>query len=333
MSPLEPREYSKRLGVLTPEQLQAALDRFDLGAVVSAEPAPGGLFGQNVMIESSRGRWVLRGCPHYDWQFAKERYFAEMIAARTPVPAPAPYLIDDTTDIFGWSYALMPWLDGTALTDEYRPASRADCLAIALAMGQGLAELQRATWHEHAWYDNDAGELRPLGKSYADWYIEWTRYWLDQCRKASAATTDEDVAWAESVMDDAREALAVPFEATLVHTDYHEGNVVIVRRGAGAWRVSGIFDLMDMYMGDGEADLPRSFVAFHRKDPPDGEAFVRAYADLRPLRPGFAARWRVYMLRDRLVFWEYGQRNNLWFRPDMSLRQWAERYVELPPPM
>ncbi len=40
------REYSKRLGILTGEQLQAALDRYDLGALGSAEPAQGGLFGQ-----------------------------------------------------------------------------------------------------------------------------------------------------------------------------------------------------------------------------------------------------------------------------------------------
>ena len=49
------REYSQRLGVLTAEQLQAALDRFDLGGLIDARPAPGGLFGQNVLLTSTKG--------------------------------------------------------------------------------------------------------------------------------------------------------------------------------------------------------------------------------------------------------------------------------------
>lgn len=39
---LRSREYSKRLGVLTRAQLQAALSRFDLGELLDAEPAQGG---------------------------------------------------------------------------------------------------------------------------------------------------------------------------------------------------------------------------------------------------------------------------------------------------
>ena len=334
MSSLEPREYSKRLGVLTPAQLQAALDRFDLGALISAEPAPGGLFGQNVMIVSSTGRWVLRGAPHHDQQFPRECYFSRIIHERTQIAAPWPFRIDDGAGIFDWPFAVMPWLDGVALTDDDRSLRSAEGdIAIARAMGEGLALLQEATWPEHAWFDADAGELRSLGKSYADWYIEWAEHWLTECRKASLATTDDDVAWVESVIDDARESLAVPFQAAFVHTDYAEGNVVVQAREPNAWRVSGVFDLADAYMGDGEADLARSYLAFQRKDPLASEAFFAAYANLRPVRPGFAARWRLYVLRDRMVFWEYGHRNNLWFRPGMSLRQWVERYVELPPPV
>ena len=63
---LEPREYSKRLGILRHEQLQAALDRFALGELIAASPAPSGLFGQNVMLTASTGEYVCaarRGRP------------------------------------------------------------------------------------------------------------------------------------------------------------------------------------------------------------------------------------------------------------------------------
>ena len=59
-------QYSKRLGTLTHTQLEAALARFDLGELCSAESAQGGLFGETVFFSSSRGEFVLRGAPHAD---------------------------------------------------------------------------------------------------------------------------------------------------------------------------------------------------------------------------------------------------------------------------
>jgi hypothetical protein len=68
------RVYSQRLGALTPQQFQAALTRFGLGTFVEATPVSQGLFGQNVFVQSSQGAYVLRGAPHYPWQFPKERF-------------------------------------------------------------------------------------------------------------------------------------------------------------------------------------------------------------------------------------------------------------------
>ena len=63
------REYSKDLGLLSPDQFQAALSRFGLGNFLHAEPIPFGLFGQNVFLTSTVGEFVLRGRPHFPWQF------------------------------------------------------------------------------------------------------------------------------------------------------------------------------------------------------------------------------------------------------------------------
>src|SRR5690348_13896887 len=107
-----------RLGVLTTEQMQAALDRFDLGTLVNAEPIPFGLFGQNIRLESDRGRYVLRVCSHYPWQFPKERFCAELLHERTSAPTPWPYLVETSTDILGWDFAIMPCLPGVPLADH-----------------------------------------------------------------------------------------------------------------------------------------------------------------------------------------------------------------------
>ena len=71
------KEYSKRLGEISPEQFQAAFERVDLGDFMRAEPVPFGLFGQNVFVTSTQGEFVLRGVPHYDWQFPTERFFVD----------------------------------------------------------------------------------------------------------------------------------------------------------------------------------------------------------------------------------------------------------------
>lgn len=47
------QEYSKHLGIISDDQFQSALDRFDLGKFVQAEPIPFGLFGQNVFLTST----------------------------------------------------------------------------------------------------------------------------------------------------------------------------------------------------------------------------------------------------------------------------------------
>ena len=93
------REYSKRLGNISDEQLQRALDYFGLGKFLHAEPIPFGLFGQNLFITSTAGDFVLRGVPHYDWQFLTEKFFIEQLHERTQVPVPYPYLLSPSTEI------------------------------------------------------------------------------------------------------------------------------------------------------------------------------------------------------------------------------------------
>ena len=54
------REYSKRLGNISDEQLQRALGYFDLGQFLHAEPIPFGLFGQNLFVTSTAGDAVMQ---------------------------------------------------------------------------------------------------------------------------------------------------------------------------------------------------------------------------------------------------------------------------------
>ena len=323
---LEPREYSKRLGVLTHAQLQAALDRFELGELLEAQPAPSGLFGQNVMLTAKTGEYVLRGAPWPAWQLRLERAAAESIHTRSSVPAPWPYQIEEATELFGWSYALMPRLSGLCLAShEALTALSADeRVCVARALGEALAELHRPAWDAIASFDPVRGTFAPLGLPHAEAFRAYTRDWLARCRAASAATTEADVAFVESLIEAAAEALAVPFTPALLHTDFKEDNVVLEHDAAGGWRVTGVFDLQGCCIADGDFDLAR-FMSAHVVDRPElARAFLAAYASRHGLRPGFDERFRLYLVTDRLILWEYGQRNRVWFPRGLGFRAWAE---------
>jgi hypothetical protein len=145
-------------------------------------------------------------------------------------------------------------------------------------------------------------------------------------RAASPATTDHDVAWVEELLDRARDALNVPFRAAYVHLDYTEANV-LAEQATGAWRVSGVVDLMTSEASDGEMDLARAVAYYAPRGRGLLDAFLGSYFARRPPRPGFETRFGVYTLLERLLIWEYGQRHGIWFDAGTTLREWAEPYT------
>jgi hygromycin-B 7''-O-kinase len=325
------RMYSERLGVLDDQQFQAALARLGLGDFVRAEPISGGLFGQNVFLTSTTGAWVLRGVPHYDWQFFAERFSCELLHTRTRTPVPWPYLLDPREDIFGWSYAIMPRMPGLHLSDPSVAGAltRKDRLGMALAMAENLALMQELTWPFVGGFDLASGTIVPCPVSWTEWVVTDVHRWLDLARKHSDRTTDADIDWVDQLLHTARHALAEPFLPSFVMHDYKELNATFEHAGDG-WRVSGIFDLMEAFFGDGEIDLSRQSVQYLQEDPQLAQAFVRRYLELRSVRPGFGERFVVYLLWDRLVIWEYYQhpeRETPW-KSGLTLRAWLEPILE-----
>jgi hypothetical protein len=298
------RKYSERLGVLEDRQFQAALKRFELGRFVKAEPITGGLFGQNVFVTSTKGEFVLRGCPHYDWQFPKELFIARFLHEQTDVQAPWPYLIDEGTDIFGWNYVLMPRMPGHAPVDAWYDAlAQQDRDGISLAMGDCMARLQAPEGPSLGEYELKLNGISPLEEDYAEWCVDHIRKSMKHAQGHSDRTTEADAAWLETVIEKALPELRRPFRPTFVMQDFKRGNMTVQKTG-NAWRVAGLFDLMEPYFGDGEIDFWR-----HLSDASDSEtrAFLEGYLTRRAFRPGYAERMMLYMLADRLRIWSYGQ--------------------------
>lgn len=325
-------QVSERLGTLSRAQLQAALDRFALGKLLDARAPVGGLFGQNVFLSAESGEWVFRGAPHWfrgephaTWQFAKERWFAERIHAETSAPVPWPYLVETSTEIFGWGYALMPRLPGERAEEVRKSLSLEERRAIARAMGVALAELHRLRGPASGDYDPELDAIRP-DTSLRSSTLRALEDTLGKARAEPPILDREDVALIDAIVRDADAALDVPAEPCCIHLDYHHGNLNVAREADG-WRVSGIFDLMTCEFGDGEQDLSRPISVFALEDRPLLPAFLDAYRALRPLRPGARERFRLYMLIDRLLIWHYGRRNRVWFSETSRFQDFARFFL------
>jgi aminoglycoside phosphotransferase (APT) family kinase protein len=251
---------------------------------------------------------------------------------RTRVPVPYPYLLEPATDIFGWSFAIMPRLAGVSVMDEAVAAelTEVDKVAIAQAMARMLVEMQALTWECAGKYDPEAGGVRPFEGGYRAWVVERIRTKLARSLGHNDHTTESDVRWIESVVAGAASALESPFQPSVVHADFGENNVVLKRTG-NDWRVSGVFDWMTVYVGDGAADLSVSVMMYLNRDVALADWFVQTYLEHRPAPPGFVELQRLYALSLMLSMWEYWQREKGRVPEDetgeLSFEQWARPLV------
>lgn len=324
-------KYSERLGKISDEQLQKALDRFNLGRFVEAEPITQGLFGQNLFLTSSRGEFVLRGVPHYSWQFKNERFFAKLLKERTSAPVPWPYLLDEETDVFGWSYAIMPRLKGIQLSDSNLGSFKQDELRlIAEAQGKMLAEMQKLTWNHPGRYDAKTDAIKPLKESFFAWFKKNIFQRLEKAKNYNNKTTDNDLAWVKNQFEKTRASLSEDFRPCFVMQDYKPGNM-IVDRTDGDWQVAGLFDLMESYFGNGEADISRMFCVYidlKRKDL--ARAFIEAYQGEKGKVEGFSNRFPIFIIHDRAIIWEWVQRTGkVWWDKSLTFEQWVRPFIRL----
>ncbi len=273
----------------------------------------------------------------------EEQFFAQLLHEYTSVPVPWPYHVDELAEIFGWPYAIMPHLPGRPLADKAFRGSLDAALQreIARALGQTLADLQALGWPLSGAYDpttrtiRQSGAFNPVAVNPAAAAPkvdapEYVRGLLAQARAvAPEQTTAADAEWAESVIAGALDALHEPFRPCCVMRDYQEHNVNVECAADGTWQVSGVFDLMGLFFGDGEAALSRQAAVYAERDASLASEYVWSFLRQRPPRPGFTQRFPLYMLAERLEVWEWAYRTDrVWWDRSLSLQAWARPATE-----
>lgn len=306
--PLAPRHYSERLGVINGVQLQAVADRFDLGRVIAAEPAAAGLFGQIVLITTTEGEYAMRGSPHGHGHLTKERHVARLIHEQSSLAGPWPYKICEDTELFGWTYAVMPRLSGSNGFELWNAADDSQRIAVAAACGDALGQLHQVASPFFGPYDDETDAFTSL-VDYPTWVLQRLGHWRDACRAVNALPPDAEN-FIDHLIEDCIDAVAEPFKPVLVHHDFSPGNLNL-QQTEDRVVATGVFDLFEAYFGDGEEDLVRMLRTLRTDE--HRRAFIDAYTAHRPMRPGASHRLALYTLADWLIIWEYGKRHQVWF--------------------
>src|SRR5581483_11474898 len=99
---------------------------------------------------------------------------------------------------------------------------------------------------------------------------------------------------------------------------------------AGRWQVSGVFDLHEARFADGTLDLVRQSCSYLDTEPGLAEVFADAYRANVPKDRIVPARMALYVLNDRMKFWEFfgrPERRATWLEGH-TFRSWTQRYLD-----
>lgn len=225
----------------------------------------------------------------------------------------------------------MPRMPGHSFSerDWFATLAMDDRLAIAAALGETLANLHAAAAPAAGKFDPDTNAVQPFPDGYGGWIMARIETLLTEVLTYPRYTSEEDAACARTLVAAGRDALAEPYQPCVVMGDYQPGNVTIAG-GLGDCRVGGVFDLMILECGDGEADLARLGRMYAFEEPRLARAFISTYLERRPPRPGFARRFAIYLLYDALIIWAFClRRDDIWWPDGYTLRAWVEQTLAI----
>lgn len=315
------------------EQLQRVLDRFDLGKLISWSRPTSGVMGQTIFISASRGEFIFKGNPLYEGQLLEEKFFVDNLHQRTSVPVPSPYIVDESDDIFGWSYSLMPRLPGIhfskpSIADKL---THDDKVCIAQLLGQTLAESHTWKTPQFGEFDPKTQSLKPFVEPYQTWLYNRILYWLEDAKKYSIITP-QDFDWVNGTLAKSEDAFEKLSSASFVMNDFKPDNFLVVNH-EGSWTFSALFDFTTAYFGDPIADLSRMIIVYiTRNEETLGRQFLASYINFSTNYKSLIERLQVHVLHQLVLDWGcLWAINEVTWDKTLSFSEWARQYTELLP--
>jgi len=328
-------DYAGSLGEISGEQFDKALQKLNLGNLIKVEKVQAGVVGQNVFLTSAKGEYVFRGRPFYEEQLAVEKFIVESLREHTNINVAYPYLIDNSTDIFGFQYAVMPRLPGIQIANGgeiIAELTKENRLSAARAMAAALAEMHKLTFELVKHKKGAAVFTPPNMLQEHTGHVELITRRLKETiagLPGVSAVTDDDKIYMGDIIEKNIGALAFFYEPGFIMGDFKEDNVVF-SNDDGVWKVCGVFDFAMSHFGNSECDIARIYAMYIDAGVEYAKEFISEYAKLNPPKEGFYKRLKIYSLAERLGIWWWAKSQNrtLW-DDDIPLREWLAPYFSI----
>jgi aminoglycoside phosphotransferase (APT) family kinase protein len=200
-----------------------------------------------------------------------EQRWLPVVAALSPVPVPAPVRLGAPTDVYPWSWSVVPWFTGTTVAEQpvadrtAWAADLADALAALHVPGPADAPVNPVRGGALA------GRAEALAGRIADGHLDRV---LDGATAIGTGPggAAEVRGRARRLFDAARAAPAWPGDPLWLHGDPHPAN--LLTRDS---RLAALLDFGDMTTGDPATDLATAWLTFDGA----GRAAFRARTESR----------------------------------------------------
>ncbi len=253
------------------------------GRLRSVRPLGGGCIGEVYRAELEDGTPLVAkvdrgGEAHLD----REAYMLRYLREKTDLPVPEVFHGSETL-------LLMEFVEGTNRFSGEAEHHAAELLA---ALHGITAD---AYGHERDTLIGSLNQPNPWTESWADFFRENRLLYAARAAHGAGRLPDEDLGRVERLADRLIEFIEEPNSPALVHGDAWSGNVL-----AKDGRISAFLDPA-IYHADPEIEL--AFISLFNSF---GEAFLRRYDEIRPIREGFfETRRDLYNLYPLLVHTYY----------------------------
>lgn len=224
----------------------------------------------------------------------------------------------------------MPKMPGRGLSDKVDDDFLSDQERVEVARLQArmLHETQKHKTDVSGKYYPLENKFMPFKDGYVDYIESEILRRLSKAQSYNENTKEDDIKWVREKLSRSRGAMELDFRPSIVYQDFKPANMNIDREN-GKLFISGIFDLMESYSGNGESDLSRMYAVYTENDRLDlAQAFKDEYLKGDVKQEGFDERFLVFMLYDRAIIWDWKQRPGNDSEEGVSFKEWVQKYLE-----
>ena len=194
--------------------------------------------GENIVIEAGDRYFIKIYAPFRD-QFRRELASLELTRQWTALETPR---IVAHGEFEGWPYIVMTRLDGTRLTEVWSTLDTESQIAIAVQLGHALRGL----------HDLPITDAANLDRDWIEFIESQAATTIERQRRGGAPI--EWLSQLDDYLNDRDLVHAAASDRVFLHGDVHPGNLMAQERG-GQWRLSGLLDFGDAFMGSREYDF------------------------------------------------------------------------------